>query len=76
MISAFCAWNERTASVSAVAEILAFKVVNLIICPDAADADKAESYPTSAHVADAEVNVPAATAALPVRAEETASFTE
>ena len=68
--------NERTASVSAVEEILAFKAVIFTTLPAAADADKAESNPTSAHVADADVNAEAAKVNLPVRAAVVASFTE
>ena len=44
--------------------------------PAAADADNAESNPTSAHVADADVNAEAAKVNLPVKAAEVASFTE
>ena len=73
---ALLTWNERTASVSAVEEILAFKAVTLITCPAAAEEDNAESYPTSAHVADADVKAAAAKVNLPVNAAEVASFTE
>ena len=44
--------------------------------PADTDADKAASNPTSAHVADADVNAEAAKVNLPVRAAEVASFTE
>jgi hypothetical protein len=66
----------RTTQTNNFKEILAFKVVTFTTCAADIEADKAWSYPTSAHVADADVNVEATKVNLPVRGAVVASFTE
>ena len=71
-------WNERTASASAVAAICPNGIDNLtilpIVCPADTDAEKLASNPNSAHVADAEMMLPALLA--PQAIDILASFTE
>lgn len=65
----FLAWKALTFSVSATEEMLDLAIVNLTILPPATEADNAASKPKSAHVAEAEVMLEAATVTF-------ASFTE